>query len=135
MLTFHQIISHKQDPKLQLMDFNPTKEYMDSILMVIMALLTPEDSLILKKNNLHLYTLQFKQKLIHTIQSLEDITRMFHQKYLKMSVGFVKDGMNNNLNLLYLKNSNKTKNLFTYILTLSFLLLDSSIFRTKMSNT
>jgi len=39
------------------MDFNPTKEYMDSILMVIMALLTPEDSSILKKNNLHLYTL------------------------------------------------------------------------------
>lgn len=134
MLIFHQIIFHKKDLKLQLMDFNPTKEYMDSILMVIMALLTPEDSLILKKNNLHLYTLQFKRKLIHTMQSLEDITLMFHQKYLKTFVGFVKDGMNNNLNLPYLKNSNKTKNLCTCTLILSFLLLDSSIFRTKMSN-
>ena len=132
MLTFHQITFLKQDPKLQLMDFNLTKKYMDFILMVITALLTPEDSLTLKRNSLHLYTLQLKPKLTHTMLSLEDIILMHHLKSLKMSVGFVRDGTNNNLNLQYLKNSNKIKNSFTCTLILNFLLLDSSTFKTKM---
>lgn len=135
MLTFHPITSHKQVPKLQLTDFNLTKEYMDSILMVITVLLTPKDSLTSSKNNLPLYTLQLKPKLTHTMLSLEDIILMPHPKSLKMSVGYVKDGMNNNLNLRYPKNSNKTKNLFICTLIFNFLLLDSLTFKTKMSNT
>lgn len=99
MLTFHPITSHKQVPKLQLTDFNLTKEYMDSILMVITVLSTPKDSLTSSKNNLPLYTLQLKPKLTHTMLSLEDIILMPHPKFLKMSVGYAKDGMNNNLNL------------------------------------
>jgi len=67
--------------------------------------------------------------------SLEDIILMPHPKFLKMSVGYAKDGMNNNLNLRYPKNSNKTKNLFICTLILNFLLLDSLTFKTKMSNT
>lgn len=135
MLTFHPITSHKQVPKLQLTDFNLTKEYMDSILMVITVLSTPKDSLTSSKNNLPLYTLQLKPKLTHTMLSLEDIILMPHPKFLKMSVGYVKDGMNNNLNLRYPKNSNKTKNLFICTLIFNFLLLDSLTFKTKMSNT
>ena len=132
MLTFLQIIFHKLDRKLLLMDSNPIKKFMDFILMVIMVSLIREGFLILKKNSLLLYILQFKLKLTPTMSSLEDIIQLSHPKFSKMYVGFVKDGMNNNSNLQYLTNSSKIKNKFICISTLNSLLQDSLIFNKKM---
>lgn len=132
MLTFLQIIFHKLDPKLLLMDLNPIRKFMDFISMVIMVLLIREGFLILRKNNLLLYTLQFKLKSTPTMSSLEDTTQLFHLKSSKTYVGFVKDGINNNSNSQYLTNSRKIKNKFTYILTFNYSLQDSLIFNKKM---
>ena len=132
MLTFLQIIFHKLDPKLLLMDLNPIRKFMDFISMVIMVLLIREGFLILRKNNLLLYTLQFKLKSTPTTSSLEDTTQLFHLKSSKTYVGFVKGGMNNNSNSQYLTNSRKIKNKFTCISTFNYSLQDSLIFNKKM---
>ena len=132
MLIFPQTIFLNLVPKLSLMDFNLIKKFMDFILMVIMVLLTQEDFLIFNKNNSLLYILWFKQKSNLTMWFLEDIILQFLQKSLKMFAGFVRDGTNNNLNLPFLININKIKNLFTCTLTLNSLLLVLSTFKTNM---
>jgi hypothetical protein len=51
---------------------------------------------------------------------------ILNQKSTKMSVGYVKDGMNNNSDLQFLSNLINKKSWFTYILILKYLHQDSS---------
>lgn len=81
------------------MDSNQIKKFMDFILMAIMDLSIQGVSLTFKKNKSLLCILSCRLKLTHLMWYSRDTIHVLLQKYSKTYVGFVKVGINSNLNL------------------------------------